>query len=55
MTGTLALYGSGTFHVDQLAAFSGFPNITLNNYNYSGTSTLYLGSQSITVRGWKPL
>ena len=28
----LALYGSGTFHVDQLATFTGFENITLNNF-----------------------
>jgi hypothetical protein len=48
--GTLALYGSGTFRVDQLAAFSGFSNITLNNYT-NGTATLYLGSQPITVTG----
>ena len=46
----LALYGSGTFRVDQLATFSGFSNITLNNYT-NGTAILYLGSQSITVTG----
>ena len=28
----LALYGSGTFHVDQLAIFTGFGSITLNNF-----------------------
>ena len=28
----LALYGSGTFHVDQLAIFTGFSIITLNNF-----------------------
>jgi len=48
--GTLALYGSGTFRVDQLTAFSGFSNITLNNYT-NGTATLYLGSQPVTVTG----
>ena len=28
----LALYGSGTFHIDQLAIFTGFASITLNNF-----------------------
>ncbi|TMJ25342.1 MAG: hypothetical protein E6G96_15885, partial [Alphaproteobacteria bacterium] len=42
----LALYGSGTFHVDQLATFVGFSNISLNNYT-NGTANLYLGSQTI--------
>ena len=31
-TDTLALYGSGTFRVDQLATFTGFESITLNNF-----------------------
>jgi len=47
-TDTLALYGSGTFRVDQLGSFSGFSNILLNNYA-NGTASLYLGSQPITV------
>jgi hypothetical protein len=46
----LALYGSGTFRVDQLATFSGFANITLNNYT-NGAAILYLGSQPVTVTG----
>jgi RTX calcium-binding nonapeptide repeat (4 copies) len=50
-TDTLALYGSGTFRVDQLAAFTGFESITLNNFT-SGGATLYLGSQSIVVTGY---
>jgi hypothetical protein len=50
-TDTLALYGSGTFRVDQLAAFTGFENITLNNFT-SGSANLYLGSQSIAVTGY---
>jgi hypothetical protein len=29
---TLALNGSGDFRVDQLATFTGFENITLNNF-----------------------
>ena len=47
---TLALHGSGTFRVDQLATFTGFETITLNNFT-SGIATLYLGSQSIGVTG----
>ena len=47
----LALYGSGTFRVDQLATFSGFSTITLNNFT-SGEASLYLGSQSIAVAGY---
>ena len=31
-TDTLALYGSGAFRVDQLATFTGFESITLNNF-----------------------
>ena len=50
-TDTLALYGSGTFRVDQLATFTGFESITLNNFT-SGAATLYLGSQSIAVTGY---
>ena len=47
----LALYGSGTFQVDQLATFTGFESITLNNFT-SGAANLYLGSQSIAVTGY---
>ena len=50
-TDVLALYGSGTFQVDQLATFTGFESITLNNFT-SGGATLYLGSQSIAVTGY---
>ena len=50
-TDALALYGSGTFRVDQLATFTGFESITLNNFT-SGFATLYLGSQSIAVTGY---
>ena len=50
-TDMLALYGSGTFRVDQLATFTGFESITLNNFT-SGAATLYLGSQSIAVTGY---
>jgi hypothetical protein len=32
-TDVLALFGSGTFRVDQLATFAGFETITLNNYD----------------------
>jgi hypothetical protein len=46
----LALYGSGFFRVDQLAVFSGFSTITLNNFT-GGYATLFLGSQAITVTG----
>ena len=46
-----ALYGSGMFRVDQLAAFTGFSTITLNNFT-SGTATLFLGNQSIAVTGY---
>jgi hypothetical protein len=48
---TLALYGGGTFHVDQLASFTGFESITLINWMY-GPSSLFLGGQSITVAGY---
>ena len=50
-TDTLALYGSGTFRVDQLATFTGFEIITLNNFT-SVCGDLYLGSQSIAVTGY---
>ena len=50
-TDVLALYGSGTFRVDQLATFTGFESITLNNFT-SGCAALYLGSQSIAVTGY---
>src|SRR5262249_46346613 len=43
---TLALWGSGTFWVATLATFTGFENITLNNFT-SGAATLNLGNQSI--------
>ena len=49
-TGTLALYGSGTFRVDQLATFSGFSDIVFNNYTYD-PRYLYLGNQSVAVTG----
>ena len=47
----LALYGSGTFRVDQLAAFTGFASITLNNFS-ERLRDLYLGSQAIAVTGY---
>src|SRR3984893_10773221 len=50
-TDVLALYGSGEFRVDQLATFTGFESITLNNFTSGGTA-LYLGSQSIAVTGY---
>jgi hypothetical protein len=50
-TDVLALYGSGDFRVDQLATFTGFESITLNNFT-SGGASLYLGSQSIAVTGY---
>jgi Tryptophan-rich Synechocystis species C-terminal domain/Cadherin domain/RTX calcium-binding nonapeptide repeat (4 copies) len=50
-TDTLALSGSGTFRVDQLATFTGFEGITLNN-STSDYALLYLGSQSISVNGY---
>ena len=43
---TLALYNSGTFRLDQLASFTGFANVTLNN-DTSSQSELYLGSQAV--------
>ncbi len=46
----LALWGGGAFYVDQLATFTGFESITLENYGYSGPADLFLGSQSIAVR-----
>ena len=50
-TDVLALYGSGTFRVDQLATFTGFASITLNNFT-NGAADLYLGSQPIAVTGY---
>ena len=50
-TDTLALYGDGNFRVDQLASFTGFESITLDNAT-SGDATLYLGKQSIAVTGY---
>jgi hypothetical protein len=50
-TDVLALYGSGTFHVDQLAVFTGFEGITLNNFT-NGPAFLYLGNQAIAVSGF---
>jgi Bacterial Ig-like domain/Bacterial Ig domain len=46
---TLALYEGvgGDFHVDQLANFTGFENITLND-----GGVLYLGSQTLVVTGF---
>jgi hypothetical protein len=49
-TDVLALSGSGTFHVDQLAAFTGFESIT-SSPDVDDT-TLYLGSQPISVTGF---
>ena len=49
-TDTLALYGTGEFRVDQLATFTGFESITLNNGSGYGAH-LYLGSQSVAVIG----
>ena len=47
-TDVLALVGSGTFRVDQLATFTGFERITLDNATNS-FAQLYLGSQPIEV------
>ena len=47
-TDVLALVGSGTFRVDQLASFIGFESIRLNNATNSFAS-LTLGSQPIEV------
>ena len=47
----VALYGSGLFRVDQLATFTGFSSITLNNFT-SGGATLFLGNQPIAVTGY---
>jgi hypothetical protein len=47
---TLALYGGGTYRVDQLASFTGFENISLNNFDAT-YAFLYLGSQSIALTG----
>jgi RTX calcium-binding nonapeptide repeat (4 copies) len=49
-TDTLALYGGGTFQVDQLASFTGFESITITNYD--SPAAVYLGSQSIAVTGY---
>src|SRR5262245_45835309 len=48
-TDTLVLNGSGTLRVDQLASFTGFVSITLQDF---AGGFLYLGSQSISVTGW---
>src|SRR2546421_6068964 len=50
-TDVLALYGSGVFRIDQLATFTGFENITLNNFT-SGTAEVHLGNSSIAVTGY---
>jgi hypothetical protein len=47
-TDVLALVGSGTFRVDQLANFSGFERITLDNATFQ-FANLTLGSQPIEV------
>src|SRR3984893_10459936 len=47
-TDVLALIGSGTFHVDQLASFTGFERITLDNATNS-YAQLYIGGQPIEV------
>ena len=47
-TDVLALVGSGTFRIDQLASFSGFESISVNNATNSFVS-LTLGSQPIEV------
>src|SRR5262249_25679061 len=47
-TDVLELIGSGTFRVDQLASFTGFESIKLNNATYS-SAYLTLGSQPIEV------
>ncbi len=44
----LALIGSGTFRVDQLAKFTGFERITLDNATYS-SAQLHLGGQPVEV------
>jgi Ca2+-binding RTX toxin-like protein len=49
-TDVLTLVGSGTFRVDQLASFTGFESIRLDNATNSGAS-LYLGGQPIKVDG----
>src|SRR5262249_25399252 len=45
---TLALYNSGTFHVDQLATFNRFANSSLSNDPH-GNADLYLGNQAVSV------
>src|SRR5262245_17981766 len=50
-TDVLALYGSGTFQVDQLATFTGFARIQLKHFT-NGPAHLYLGSQAIAVTGY---
>src|SRR6187401_341211 len=47
-TDILALVGSGNFRIDQLATFTGFERIRLNNATNSGAS-LTLGNQPIEV------
>ena len=39
-TDVLALVGSGTFNIDQLAAFTGFERVTLDNATFSSCSTV---------------
>ena len=49
-TDVLALVGNGTFRVDQLASFTGFERITLDNVgNATNYANLTLGSQPIEV------
>ena len=50
-TDVLALVGKGTFHVDQLASFTGFERITLDNVSdpFDPFAQLYLGNQPIKV------
>ena len=53
-TDVLVLSGSGTFRVDQLANFTGFENIRLDNATNS-FANLTLGSQAIEVDATGPL
>ena len=48
-TDVLALVGSGNFRVDQLATFTGFEKITLDNATSGLPSILTLGNQPIEV------
>jgi hypothetical protein len=47
-TDVLALAGSGTFHVDQLAAFTGFERITLDNAANSSSQLFWAASLDAT-------